>query len=191
MHTEKELREYLSRYIEALQVRSEAHQTSKDVVAQDLWYRTTLRQKLKDRKQKEGTAYLDKSDLVTLMQWKLARGKWRPRLEQYMRDHSEKEIRSATEAAFKGLDEDKGQAQSAALPIESLKALTELKGIGPATASAILAAYAPSRVPFLSDEAAIGVGNLGPKPDYTEAYLKRYVARIHERAEEEGWSDIQ
>lgn len=36
--------------------------------------------------------------------------------------------------------------------IEAVKALTKLKGIGPATASLILSCYDPEKVPFFSDE---------------------------------------
>ncbi|KAK1299664.1 Disease resistance protein RPM1 [Acorus calamus] len=49
--------------------------------------------------------------------------------------------------------------------------LTALKGVGPATASAVLAAYAPEVAPFMSDEAMMAA--LGNTKDYT---LKNYLA---------------
>jgi len=49
--------------------------------------------------------------------------------------------------------------------------LTVLKGVGPATASAVLAAYAPDVAPFMSDEAMVAA--LGNAKEYT---LKQYLA---------------
>lgn len=63
----------------------------------------------------------------------------------------------------KGLDDAVVESASrkafAALP-DLRKAITELtvlKGVGPATASAVLAAYAPDVAPFMSDEVSLGV----------------------------------
>lgn len=56
------------------------------------------------------------------------------------------------------LSDDAVQAASqkafAALPNlkESISELSKLKGVGPATASAVLAAHAPTIAPFMSDE---------------------------------------
>lgn len=51
-------------------------------------------------------------------------------------------VRSASEKAFQSLPDIK----------KAISELTVLKGIGPATASAVLAAYAPDIAPFMSDE---------------------------------------
>ncbi|KAK0542355.1 hypothetical protein OC844_007811 [Tilletia horrida] len=195
MFTHKDLKAKLARYDEALQVRSEASTQSRDLVKQDAWYRTTLRGSLQKRKADKDGAFMTKDEMVKLMQWKLARGKWRPRLEQYIQEHAEKDIKDATRAIFKALDESavpaKGSSNAEPIPRDVLKKLTKLKGIGPATASAVLAAYDPKRIPFLSDEAAVGVGKLGDKPEYTEAFLERFIARMHERvAEDEDWAGV-
>ncbi|KAE8222973.1 hypothetical protein CF319_g3931 [Tilletia indica] len=191
MLTQNELRDYLSRYDEALQVRSEAHRTSSDVVNLDRWYRTTLRNTLKKRRA-EKAPYMSKDEMVKLMKWKLARGKWRPRLQQYIEEHAEEEIVEATRDMFTALDQDEANSSGSKEPIarDTLRKLTQLRGIGPATASAVLAAYEPERFPFLSDEAAVGVGKLGDKADYTEAFLERFIARMHERVAAEGWADV-
>lgn len=52
----------------------------------------------------------------------------------------------------------------------AIKILSELKGIGPATASAVLAAYRPDLAPFMSDE-ALAAALKGAK-EYTP---KKYV----------------
>lgn len=51
-------------------------------------------------------------------------------------------VRSASEKAFQSLPDIS----------KAILALTVLKGVGPATASAVLAAYAPDIAPFMSDE---------------------------------------
>lgn len=51
-------------------------------------------------------------------------------------------VRSASEKAFQSLPDIS----------KAISALTVLKGVGPATASAVLAAYAPDTAPFMSDE---------------------------------------
>ena len=51
-------------------------------------------------------------------------------------------VKSASEKAFKSLPDIS----------KAVNELTVLKGVGPATASAVLAAYAPDIAPFMSDE---------------------------------------
>ncbi|XP_031273099.1 uncharacterized protein LOC116131582 [Pistacia vera] len=74
------------------------------------------------------------------------------------------------------LDESSVQSASAkafeSLPdlTKAVSELTVLKGVGPATASAVLAAYAPDVAPFMSDEAM--EASLGNCKDYS---LKQYL----------------
>lgn len=51
-------------------------------------------------------------------------------------------VKSASEKAFKSMPD----------LSKAVSELTVLKGVGPATASAVLAAYAPGVAPFMSDE---------------------------------------
>lgn len=51
-------------------------------------------------------------------------------------------VRSASEKAFQSLPDIS----------KAISELTVLKGVGPATASAVLAAFAPDIAPFMSDE---------------------------------------
>lgn len=77
------------------------------------------------------------------------------------------------------LDEDlvKSSSQKAfqSLPdiSKAVSELTVLKGVGPATASAVLASYAPDVTPFMSDEAMVAA--LGNSKDYT---LKQYLVLV-------------
>uniref|UniRef100_A0A0D9ZCK7 Uncharacterized protein n=1 Tax=Oryza glumipatula TaxID=40148 RepID=A0A0D9ZCK7_9ORYZ len=72
-----------------------------------------------------------------------------------------------------GCSESASRKAFAALPdlCKAITELTVLKGVGPATASAVLAAYAPDVAPFMSDEAMVAA--LGNAKEYT---LKQYLA---------------
>ncbi|KAL5699678.1 hypothetical protein ACHQM5_030549 [Ranunculus cassubicifolius] len=105
--------------------------------------------------------HITKSDLIKLMQWKLSRGKWQPRLLDFVTNLDESVVKSASEKAFRAMTEDVGKA---------IEELTVLKGVGPATASAVLAAFASEIAPFMSDE--VMVAALGNSKDYT---LKQYL----------------
>ncbi|XP_023642209.1 uncharacterized protein LOC17891074 isoform X2 [Capsella rubella] len=110
-----------------------------DLVSLDQFYRIKLPCLLHDR---DPNPYLTTSELCQLMKWKLTRGKWRPRLLDFVSSLDDSVVKSASEKAFKSLPDIS----------KAVKELTVLKGVGPATASAVLAAYAPDIAPFMSDE---------------------------------------
>lgn len=66
----------------------------------------------------------------------------RPRLLDFVSSLDDSVVKSASEKAFKSLPDIS----------KAVNELTVLKGVGPATASAVLAAYAPDIAPFMSDE---------------------------------------
>lgn len=77
-------------------------------------------------------------------------GKFRPKLLQLVSSNSEAEIKSTTQSAFAPLlSETAIQGNTSA----ALNTLIQLKGIGPASASLLLAVFRPDEVPFFSDEA--------------------------------------
>ncbi|KAG2482587.1 hypothetical protein HYH03_018471 [Edaphochlamys debaryana] len=108
----------------------------------------------------------------------MARGQWRPKLLSYAQQQPAGAVEAASRAALKALrafrppPEGSGSGPGAAEgPLkEALGALTALKGVGPATASALLSAARPYDLPYMGDEAlAVAVGRKG---DYTDkAYL--------------------
>jgi hypothetical protein len=75
-----------------------------------------------------------------------------------------------------------GAATAAAL-LAPVRMLAKLRGIGPATVSAVLAAVYPERYPFLEDVVAAQVPELGP-PAFTPRYYAAYAAVLRARAAE-------
>ncbi|KAF9174233.1 hypothetical protein BGX20_000465 [Mortierella sp. AD010] len=61
--------------------------------------------------------------------------------------------------------------------------MAELKGVGPATASAILCAGAPDSVPFMADETMDSVPGLGTIA-YTIPYYLKFATKVIEKADE-------
>ncbi|KAJ6685770.1 hypothetical protein OIU79_015729 [Salix purpurea] len=111
-------------------------------------------------------------ELSKLMQWKLSRGKWRPRLLDFVSSLDESHVKSASQKAFESLPD----------VSKAVSALTVLKGVGPATASAVLAAYAPDVAPFMSDEAMEAV--LGNSKEYTLKQYLLFVDKLQTKSKE-------
>ncbi|KAF4368187.1 hypothetical protein F8388_022820 [Cannabis sativa] len=78
------------------------------------------------------------------MQWKLTCGKWRSRLLNFVLGLDDDLVKSSSEKGFQSLPN----------VSKALSELMFLKGVGPATASAILADYALDVAPFMSDGCA-------------------------------------
>ncbi|GAA5860839.1 hypothetical protein JCM3774_003160 [Rhodotorula dairenensis] len=195
MPTRSQLDAALARYPEALSLRAKASKSSAELVELDDWYRSELRTTVRERRQQkrdeahassETPEWLSKDELSRLMQWKLARGKWRPRLQDMVATNSAEDVRVTTSRAATDSDHE-----------AALKELSKLKAVGPATASAILALWYPDSEPFMSDEgldyaAALGPGDEGKKPkrDYTVKAWRVYRDEMLERKEKEGWSSV-
>ncbi|XP_065898344.1 uncharacterized protein [Dysidea avara] len=113
----------------------------KDLKQLDNWFQNELPKTLKEHK------YLKHEELVKLMTWKLSRGKFRPRLMELVSNNKPELVESVTR---KGLE---------TLPNleKSIKILTQLQGVGPATASAIVTAASPDIASFMADESYLAV----------------------------------
>lgn len=212
MPSQSELQSALSAYPAALDLRAEASpKTSADLVELDGWYRGELRDSMETRRaeNEEGNAFLTLEEVEKLMQWKLAvrsflpltaekctltsssslsqRGKWRPRLQQLVSSNPSSSVHSCTSTA-----------SLPSLPRASaLKELSTLKGLGPATASAVLALWYPSTEPFMSDEAMENVeayeeGQEGHgKREYTPKAWREFGEKMRARKEKEGWESVE
>jgi hypothetical protein len=121
---------------------------------------------------------LTHEQLVKLVEWKLARGKWRPRLLDFAKAADGGAVADASLRALAQLRKLKGARCSAAVLKEAMAPLIELRGVGPATASAVLSAVDPS-VPFMSDEALAAA--LGTK-QYTVAAAGMLMEALQAKA---------
>ena len=136
----------------------------------DAWYRQELPGLLAARVA-GGHGRLTHDELVRVTEWKMKRGVWRARNLVLVRGNAADEVERASTAAF------------AALPDlrKPLAALTKLAGVGPATASAVLAAVRPDLFPFFDEVIAAQIPDLGPVA-FTTAYYTRYAAQLRDRA---------
>lgn len=99
-----------------------------------------------EMRRKDGDAFLEKAEVTALVEWKLKHGTYRPNLAKLVAENKSQEVRTTTKSAFKDYAADNSKFA------KSITALSKLKGIGPATASLLLACYDPAEVPFFSDE---------------------------------------
>ena len=67
-----------------------------------------------------------------------------------MSSNSEAEIKTTTQSAFAAVTSEKATQENISTALDTL---IKLKGIGPASASLLLAVFRPDQVPFFSDEA--------------------------------------
>lgn len=119
------------------------------------------------------------------------RGTFRPKLQQMVDGLDPKTVLLVTRQAFSFLapaHKDNGSSPDTQKILlqcgsfrKALEILTGLSGVGPATASAILCAYAPSLAPFFADDAAQSVLP-SLKIAYTAPYYIRYATAIWEKA---------
>ncbi|XP_043835439.1 uncharacterized protein LOC122737082 [Dromiciops gliroides] len=156
---------------------------SRKLVALDAWYQEELPVSIRERKEK----YLTRDELVKLMEWKLARGKFRPRLQHLVATNPEELVKRCTAAAFSLLPNVEA----------AITELSQLKAVGPATASAILTAGAPETTAFMADEAVAAVPDL-PGLQYTLKYYLLYLDKIQDCAKRlnqvdasSGWTPHQ
>src|SRR5690348_15165429 len=97
--------------------------------ALDAWYRLELPGALAARP----PAALTHDELVRVTEWKMKRGVWRARNRWLVAGNDPAAVAAASAAAFAALPD----------PRRPLALLSDLAGVGPATASAVLAAVRP------------------------------------------------
>ncbi len=121
-------------------------------------------------------------DMVRITEWKMARGVWRAPNLVLVRNNPPGAVEAASSDAAALLD----------VPAKALAAVCALGGVGPATASAVLAVMAPERFPFFDE---IVTGQVAPHVDgmgtiaWTAPYYRKYAAALVARAHElaNGW----
>lgn len=151
-------------YVKILKLRADKGKKdkAKKLLELDNWFQNVLPQEINKRSEK----YLTREELTKLMEWKLTRGKFRPRLTQLVQTNTSETVKEVTCNAFKCLPDVK----------LAITKLTTLKAVGPATASAILCAGC-HQVPFMADEAIQAIPGFG-KIDYTLKFYLQYLDKI-------------
>jgi len=133
----------------------------------DAWYREELPARIATRR----PAYITLAELEYLTVWKMKRGVWRERNRLLVRGNSSATVRQVSRAAFAAVPDYR----------KPVDLLSTLAGVGPATASAALAAYAPDIYPFFDELVGAQIPGLG-KVAFTAAYYQRYAAALRQRA---------
>lgn len=123
--------------------------------------------------------------LSLVMCWKLLRGKFRSRLPALIRENTDNQVRLVTKTCFEEVFKvyknfKKNVKRSSVIFVDVhraemkkwVKDLSILRGVGPATASALLSMVCPE-IPFMSDEALEASGDL--KPVYKAKTLDLYL----------------
>ena len=143
----------------------------------DAWYRDELPDAIAAREPRHAT----REELVKATEWKMARGVWRARNLVLVRGNDPALVIKASTAALAKIPH----------PSAPIAALAELAGVGPATASAIVAAASPELYPFFDELVAAQVPRLG-KIAWTLAYYRRYADALRERSAELGkrWTPV-
>lgn len=145
----------------------------------DAWYRRELPALLAARK----PAYITKDEMVEVLRWKMKRGVWREGNRLRLIGNDSRLIKKTAQEAFAAVPDLK----------KPITILSELDGVGPATASAVLAAYRPDLYPFFDEWIGKQIPELG-KVAFTASYYWKYAAALREKAKEltelcgETWS---
>ena len=87
---------------------------------------------------------ISKEDLLKIVHWKFLKGKPRHALMKHLRANTEASVQQHTKSGFEFADN--GDAK------QSIIEISKLRGVGPATASAILSHYKPDIFAFMDDE---------------------------------------
>merc|ERR1712117_409954 len=168
--TPKQFEFVLSKYQDALQAKADSKNSKSEVLLKlDKWYQNDLPKKIKSRGKE---SHLTHEELVQLIKWKLARGIFRPRLKDLIQMNTPRVVMQETKKAFRAIDKRKD--------IEAaVSALSNLKGVGPAMASAVLAAMAPELAPFMADELLLSM----PEVEGIDYTMKEYMKLVEKTKE--------
>lgn len=133
----------------------------------DRWYRLELPGQIVARR----PARVTHAELVRITEWKMARGVWRAPNLVLVRSNDSDAVEAASAEALAATPH----------PTAPIAALTRLKGVGPATASAVVAAVSPEVYPFFDEQVAACVPGLG-KVAWTTRFYERYAEALREAA---------
>ena len=138
------------------------------LVERDGWYQRELPAAIPRRR----PPHVVLEDLVRLTEWKMARGVWRAPNLVLVRGNAPSTVEEVSAAALALMPH----------PTKPIALLAkELKGVGPATASAVVAAVRPDVYPFFDELVAEQLPGLG-KVAWTLGYYARYAEALRDTA---------
>lgn len=135
----------------------------------DKWRNEEVPESLKERYHSNGLTWLDYDELVTLMDWKLQKGTYRPALPKMIRSNDAETVKKTTKEGFAiflkhaekykktsiWVSSEDDRKEYYATIRQTLKKLSELRAVGPATASLMLSLLykiTDSTPPYFSEE---------------------------------------
>ncbi len=139
-----------------------------ELVNLDCWFREELPASILERV----PPCIHHDELQGIAAWKMHRGSWRERNRQLIAAIPPEKVEEVSRDAFADIPD----------PRRPVAVLSTLPGVGPATASAALAAYAPHLYPFFDEMVAAFIPGLGPVA-FTMPYYLKYAAALRERAD--------
>jgi hypothetical protein len=146
----------------------------------DEWYRGQLPALLASRT----PPYVTKDEFLEILRWKMKRGDWREYNRIRIVNTDARAVKKAAQdglTAARDLPPDVPTAsRDYRLPVQLL---CDLDGVGPATASAVLAALRPDLYPFFDEWIARQIEGLG-KVAFTPGYYWKYADALRTKAAE-------
>lgn len=146
--------------------------------ALDTWYRDELPQVFTERR----LPFVTLDELVKVTEWKMYRGVWRaPNLVRVKANDPDLVVETMVRAM-----------SHCPQPTKPIGEIAKLDGVGPATASAVLAALIPHVYPFFDELVAAQVPTLGAVK-WTLGYYAQYAEQLRQRAAALGgeWTAVQ
>lgn len=143
----------------------------------DHWYQHELPRIISDRH----PMHISLDDLIKVTEWKMARGVWRARNLMLVRGNDANEVVTVSTGACNAIPH----------PTSPVSILSRLAGVGPATASAVVAAIAPQQYPFFDEIVAAQIPQAG-KLVFNLKYYAWYAEQLRNRAAELGgtWTAV-
>src|SRR5436190_13072680 len=146
-----------------------AAQGSDRLTRLDGWYSYELPTLLANRHE----PFITLEELGRVASWKMLRGVWRERNRQLVKSNDPEEVITLSRKAFSEVPD----------PRKPISTISALAGVGPATASAVMAAFAPHIYPFFDELVAAQIPDLGPV-DFSAKHYAAYSDKLRERTEQ-------
>jgi hypothetical protein len=146
----------------------------------DAWYCNELPQIIAVR----NPAYVTKDEFLEILRWKMKRGDWRETNRIRIAETDARSIKKHAHDAFAAARDLETNIATASKEYKRpIQIFSELDGVGPATASAALAAYRPDLYPFFDEWIAKQIPLLG-KVAFTPSYYWKYAETLRGKANE-------